>query len=630
LSATWRRAGLWPLLPPLAALVLSLAIAIRAGTGATEGHLVYALDDAYIHMAMAKNLARGGTWGCTPFHFSSSSSSPLWTLAIGIVYLALGVRDWVPLVLNIAIAVAMLLVAHRWLERFGAPPILRAVALFGIVIALPLPAMVLMGMEHVLHALLTIAFAAASVHALGHPPGDTRAARRQTIALSVLAALLALSRYEGLFLVGFVCLAFAARRQVLRGFWIGAAGLLPVVSFGAFSVAHGGYFLPNSLVLKAAGEQLSMLRTLLKPFGRDDLASLASDRALPILLAVGLLAALAQWFARQRPWAPQVLLPLLLAPLIAAHCHFVFSPTFWVYRYDAYLVGFGVFAAAAALSDLRWPPAWPAGLLPAIAVGLLVVLVGDVREGLYPATEVEGMRNTYLEHYQAAQFLQVNYPDAVVVVNDLGAVTYYNRSRILDLVGLGDVEPLDITRRTGQYTSADVRAWTDRYHPRLAIVQLGWGWVVPRIPAEWVEVAEVDAPPHHHRIGFFAVDPDESWALRARVQEHYGLLGASLGYRVKLRRPPDRSAGALSASGPEGSARRRRRRRPTRAAGRPAGDREREAAVPRASSPPRPRPPRTGRAAGAAGSAESRTPSRGAGCPRRAARAGGPPAPQAG
>ena len=73
-----------PLLLALVAFLVSLAAALRAGLRATDGHLIYSLDDAYIHMAVAKNLARSGVWGCTPFHFSSSSSSLLWTLILGI------------------------------------------------------------------------------------------------------------------------------------------------------------------------------------------------------------------------------------------------------------------------------------------------------------------------------------------------------------------------------------------------------------------------------------------------------------------------------------------------------------------------------------------------------------------
>jgi hypothetical protein len=533
-----RRAGLWPLLPPVAAFLLSLSAALATAMRGTDGRLIYALDDAYIHMAMAKNLAASGTWGCTPFHFSSSSSSVLWTLLLGLVYRVSGVHDATPLVLNVAFALSLLVVSHRYLERFGAPPLLRAATLVGLAVALPLPAMVLMGMEHVLHALLTIWFAAATVEALSHPAEEARGRSRQGIGLCLLAALLGLSRYEGFFLVAVACAGFAARRQLLRGLAVGAAALLPIVAFGTISVAHGGYFLPNSLMLKAAGESVSALSALVKPFGRQDLEFLLNNRALPALLALGPIAAFLQWRSRRDVWRPQVLLPLLLPPLIVAHGHFVFSPTFWMYRYDAYLVAFGVFAAAVALGDLRAPRGWPPGLLPGLLVTALVVTLTDVRQGVYPSSEIEGMRQTYLEHYEAAQFVRTYYPDQVVLVNDLGAVTYYTEARIVDLVGLGDVEPLEILRRTGDYTSADVLAWTARYRPAVAVVQLGWGWIAPRIPSEWIKVAEVDVPPHHHRIGFFAVDPGESWILRSRVQQHYGPLGTTLGYRVKLRRPP--------------------------------------------------------------------------------------------
>ena len=227
-----RARPLWPLLPSLAVFLASLAAALRVALRSTDGRLIYALDDAYIHMAVAKTLATHGIWGCTPFHFSSSSSSLLWTFVLGVAYRAFGVRDWIPLVLNVAFAIGTLLVADVAMARFGAPAVLRASALLGIVIAFPLAGMVLMGMEHILHLLLTIGFAAAAVLALTKTSVDEseHLKRRRTLALCVLGALLGASRYEGFFLIGLVCLAFLARRQLTRAVSVGVASLLPVAA----------------------------------------------------------------------------------------------------------------------------------------------------------------------------------------------------------------------------------------------------------------------------------------------------------------------------------------------------------------------------------------------------------------
>jgi hypothetical protein len=531
----WRRSCRSPLLLPLAVFLVSLAAALHAAMKGTYGHLIYSVDDAYIHMAVAKNFADSGVWGCTPFHFASSSSSLLWTFVLAVAYRLFGVRDVIPLVLNGVLVVATLGVANRSLMRFAAPPLLRAAALLGLVVAFPMVGMVLLAMEHILHLLLTIWFAGAAVEALTSLPGDRRDRRRRTIGLCILAALLASSRYEGFFLVGLACLGFLARRQFLRAVSIAAAALVPTVVFGAISVANGAFFLPNSLMLKAAGESVSALAALFKPFGSEDLAFLGNNRALPVLLLFGVLSALAHWYSRREIWRPQVVFPLLLASMIVAHGHYVFSPLYWVYRYDAYLVGFGIFVATVVLAELRARGVLAGRFLPALLLAWLVVVVADVSEGLSANAEIAGMRNTYLEQYQTALFIRTYYPGAAVIVNDLGAVTYYTQARILDVAALGDVEPLKIMRRTGTYTSRDVLTWTAKYQPAIAIISLGWGWVAPLIPGEWIKVAEVEVPPNRERVGFFAVNPKEPWILRASVSEYFSPLRRVPGYRLRLR-----------------------------------------------------------------------------------------------
>src|SRR6266851_2122500 len=60
--------------------LLTCATLLMLSLARTQWHLVYPLDDAYIHMAIAKNLAQHGVWGVTSHEFTSCSSSPLWII----------------------------------------------------------------------------------------------------------------------------------------------------------------------------------------------------------------------------------------------------------------------------------------------------------------------------------------------------------------------------------------------------------------------------------------------------------------------------------------------------------------------------------------------------------------------
>ena len=49
------------------------------------GRYIYPLDDAYIHLSMARNFAEFQTWGITQYEFSSTTSSPLFTFLLALI-----------------------------------------------------------------------------------------------------------------------------------------------------------------------------------------------------------------------------------------------------------------------------------------------------------------------------------------------------------------------------------------------------------------------------------------------------------------------------------------------------------------------------------------------------------------
>jgi hypothetical protein len=116
-----------------------------------------------------------------------------------------------------------------------------------------------------------------------------------------------------------------------------------------------------------------------------------------------------------------------------------------------------------------------------------------------------------------------------------GALSYFGDARFLDIFGLGDIEPLKIRRsHHGQYTAADVNAWASQHHPAAAILQLGWGWVVERVPSTWTKVAEVEIVPSHQVLGFFALSPDNAAELREHVREYFAPHAGSDRYAMRL------------------------------------------------------------------------------------------------
>src|SRR3954454_10379831 len=149
------------------------------------GHLVYALDDAYIHMAIAKNFARWGVWGVTRYGFSSSTSSPLWPLILAAIYLVSGPNAISPLLLNILCATLSLYVVYRELRRRGGGAGLIAIALVAIVVLTALPSLIFTGMEHSLHIWLTLMVLVQASHILAIPPEQPLPGARQVLFLLV-------------------------------------------------------------------------------------------------------------------------------------------------------------------------------------------------------------------------------------------------------------------------------------------------------------------------------------------------------------------------------------------------------------------------------------------------------------
>lgn len=501
----------WPVAVPLLCFVLLLLGLVGRSIQLCRGHLGYPLDDTYIHMAMAKHFALNGVWGITAYSFSSSTSSPLYTLLLALCFRLAGIREFLPLGLNILIAGALIALLDYIFRQRQLASRVRLYALTLVVIATPLPILVMAGMEHALHALLTVLFVHGCCRALlkdGMQPW--------TLALLCLTPLLVMARYEACFLIAIAGLLFAMRRMWGTAVGLALASSLPLILYGWIAWQHGWYPIPNSLLLKAnlpntdtAGMYPGFLASLLRSWSRGIHVALLIGIALTLLI---------HGYRRNRTlWTYSGIGLLLFA--VTATLHLVFARTGWFFRYEAYLVTLGIAVNTIALFEWGLPS--PRKLGYVLATACLVALTCRTAYAFYRAPQ--SVRDIYEQQYQMGLFTRRYLGTQCILLNDIGAVSFLSDARVLDAVGLGNMDPV-VARRHGVYSKDWLNAWALKEHAAIAIMY-------PHLAApQWNRAASWTIPGNYmsgsDTVGFYVIEP----SIKPR------LLSDLAGFRLELPR----------------------------------------------------------------------------------------------
>lgn len=460
-----RRVGAWVLVA--AATFAAVAWQIATGVGLSDGVFAYPLDDTYIHLTIAKNLARLGVWAINPADPTSASSSPLWTLALGVIGF-LGVSfDYLPLAGNLLAALGLLIVADQYLQDAGLPVVLRGVALLVLSIMAPLPSLIVMGMEHTLQA------AACVLYLLALRRSDRAPWRRVAM---VSAALMPMIRFEILVVVmlGAATQWRQSRRYALL---LAAAGATAVVLFAGLSLALGWEWLPNSVLVKGADSRTLELRWA--QAGEN----LRRYRELAWLAGAAGVLALLRLIAAPYRHAVWLVVGTLTVHSFAA-------PPNDQYRYDAYVEVLVVlmFSAAWWNAATRWADARAIVRL-AVAAGLALAAVIAAVDS-YPRARMLvktplAMRNIADQQGQTVRFIRDHLTiGGPVVVSDIGWVAYAGGRDVVDFFGLGD-SVIAHARIHGRYNQRLLADRAEQAGAQVAILH-----ALPHIPRSWIRVAE--------------------------------------------------------------------------------------------------------------------------------------------
>ncbi|HXU11208.1 MAG TPA: hypothetical protein VN898_04520, partial [Candidatus Binatia bacterium] len=369
--------------------------------------------------------------------------------------------------------------------------------------------------------------------------------------LLILVGLLVTARYEGLFLAAAVGLLFALRAGWLAATPVAVAAALPVLAYAVVSTAHGWHAVPNSILLK--GAPMPILRTIVE----HGLASVEGVGAAAHLLGYGayaklvaaphvlflVLAALVVFLRGPShppaPWTPGRVFAALFVG--TALVHMQFADTDSLFRYDAYLVGLGLYALARVLPE--GPPGRPSAPARGAALTLAFLaacaLAGRAADATLKAPRA--MRNIYEQQYQMGLFLREYYPGARVVAHDVGAINYLADLECLDVVGLASREVFDL-KLQGAFDTEAIARLSSGFD--LAVLYDGHLGRRGGIPAGWVKVGSWTIPDNvicsEDTVSFYATEASRAGELASRLR----LFGARLPADVRQETASPGAAGS--------------------------------------------------------------------------------------
>ncbi len=477
----------------------------------TGGTLVYPLDDTYIHMAIAKNVAQRGVWGVSADQFTATSSSPLWTGLLALVYLLTGAHEVTPLILNTLLATLCVVCVGRTLAQEGLAGVSLFAVLAATVLLAPLAVIAWVGMEHTLHILLTV-LTVGMVARLVERPSSPR-----LLALCLLAAAMVSARYEGLFVVAGCALALILARKPGSAVALAAAGAALVAIVGMWNVSHGWFFLPASILLKQA---------VLQPAGSVLPSSVAMNLAeAPMAFSVLLVAGILLLAYKVATSGPRTVHPFLLVFVTAALIHFAFAKFGHLYRYESYLMVLGTMALGVSVLGGQHPLASARrsranGELALVTTAVFCVVLGD-RTLAANAVTANMAGHIFRQQRQVAALLRTSYDGEPVALNDIGATSYFTRVRITDMVGLASLD-VALLRRAGLWDRRHMLDLLDRQMVDVAIVYDTWFPDGQDFHRDWIRVAEWTTDAEETRgegtVSFFARNATAAARLRRALE----------------------------------------------------------------------------------------------------------------
>lgn len=498
------------ILPPALSVVSALgafAVLMWVAIGTAGGVFEYPLDDVYIHLAMAEQIAAGG-YGVNAGEIASAASSPLYPLLL-LPFAGTEVQRVLPLLWNLAGLVAAAWIWGRILIVSGIFEGQRALIGWAAALAGPVAlntfGVAFTGMEHTLHVAASLAIVL----------GLLRLLEEERLTLPLLAGLFLTTalRLEGMAL-GLLAAIVVLRVSGLRPALLCAAlTILPVALFAGTLIGLGLDPLPESVQAKLQGND-TVEMDLVTRFLAQFQVNIAKPAGFVLLMASGILLAFLFVLPGLRETGPR---SVVMAIFLAALAHLLFGQIGWMDRYEGYI--WATLAAGLMIAASRGP-------LVGQGVSLAVIIGGGVFAYWTSWTDhfPWNIRAIHLQPAQSARFAH-DYAKVPVAVNDLGLAVWRNPDYVLDLYGLASAEARYL--RIEAPTPGWAGPLAEAKGVKLAMIYDKW--LGDAVAEDWVLLGylRIEVPPTAPSIGYlgddhvsyYATDPAHVDALKAALAE---------------------------------------------------------------------------------------------------------------
>ncbi|MBK6276570.1 MAG: hypothetical protein IPF58_18640 [Saprospirales bacterium] len=481
------------------AALLVLSLQLLRSYFLCEHQFIYATDDTYIHMAIARNLAYYKVWSTNPDFFTSSSSSFLYTILLAVGFKFFGNHQYYPYILNFVPYFLLFVVIYKYYAEKISKQKFLAIQLF-LVLLYPLP---LFAMEHSLHVLFVLLFLLEFDQFI--------AGSKNVLKLFFLGFMLTMLRYESMFILCSAFLILLYHKKNIPAFLLMFIGFSPIVLYGIYSVQHGSYFLPNTLVTKGnfiEGNAQAILAFIIK---------VVFDFTVNIHFTIYIiLVGIYLWKQRFKTthWS-------FLLVLLTTGAHLLFAGILHFYRYEAYLiVPIVIYFIAYFYNDEQAIYLNKSKLSSVLKIVFIVSVFFRLAFNIWVIQMAP--KNIYEQQIQFSKFLKKYYNNQPVLVHDIGYLAFSSEVKIYDIAGIATLDVATTKTKKFHFKPGFIESQQQKYGFKVGVfydIFANNG-----MPKNWIKAGEWTI--NHNRIcglskiNFYAVDSAQYFVLKQQLKDY--------------------------------------------------------------------------------------------------------------